>query len=102
MCSSVGQAAPQRHPLPYTCRRCRWDWAQLKARIAQHGLRNSLLVALMPTASTSKILGNVECFEPLISNVSTLRLPTGEIPLVNRYLVSDLVKLGRWNEVCVA
>ncbi len=76
----------------------RWDWAGLKARIARHGLRNSLLVAPMPTASTSQILGNNECFEPYTSNIYTRRVLSGEFVIVNKYLLRDLIELGLWND----
>ena len=75
----------------------RWDWASLKARIQQHGLRNSLLLAPMPTASTSQILGNNECFEPYTSNLYTRRVLAGEFTVVNQHLVRDLQELGLWN-----
>lgn len=74
------------------------DWAALKARIAKHGLRNSLLVALMPTASTSQILGNIEAFEAANSNLYMRRTLSGEFTLVNQYLVNDLKHLNLWNE----
>lgn len=76
----------------------RYDWDQLKADICKYGARNSLLVALMPTASTSQILGNNECFEPITSNIYTRRTLAGEFIVVNRYLMAELVKLGAWNE----
>eukprot|EP00667_Euglena_gracilis_P003240 EG_transcript_3250 len=76
----------------------RWNWPALRDRIRQWGLRNSLLVAPMPTHSTAKILGNAECFDPISSNVTVRRLPSGEVPIINRHLVQDLAKLGRWNE----
>eukprot|EP01122_Echinamoeba_exundans_P008160 TRINITY_DN2657_c0_g1_i3.p1 TRINITY_DN2657_c0_g1~~TRINITY_DN2657_c0_g1_i3.p1 ORF type:complete len:765 (+),score=222.51 TRINITY_DN2657_c0_g1_i3:221-2515(+) len=76
----------------------RWDWAALKAQIAQTGLRNSLLVAPMPTASTSQILGNNECFEPYTSNIYTRRVLAGEFTVLNKYLLRDLLKLGLWND----
>lgn len=76
----------------------RWDWEALKAKIAEHGLRNSLLLALMPTASTSQILGNNECFEPYTSNLYSRRVLSGEFIVVNKYLLRDLVRLGLWNE----
>ena len=76
----------------------RWDWDGLKARIMKDGLRNSLLVAPMPTASTSQILGNNECFEPFTSNIYLRRVLSGEFPVVNKYLVVDLIKRGLWNE----
>lgn len=74
------------------------DWAALKARIAEHGVRNSLLLAPMPTASTSQILGFNECFEPFTSNIYTRRTLSGEFIIINRYLLNDLMRLGMWNE----
>lgn len=74
------------------------DWNELKQRISQHGLRNSLLVAPMPTASTSQILGNNECFEPFTSNLYVRRVLSGEFVMVNKHLVRDLIELGLWNE----
>lgn len=74
------------------------DWEGLKTRIAQHGLRNSLLVAPMPTASTSQILGNNECFEPFTSNLYVRRVLSGEFVMVNKHLVRDLIEVGLWNE----
>jgi ribonucleoside-diphosphate reductase alpha chain len=76
----------------------RWDWEGLKREVATHGIRNSLLVALMPTASTSQILGNNECFEPYTQNIYTRRVLSGEFIVVNKYLLKDLVKLGLWND----
>jgi ribonucleoside-diphosphate reductase alpha chain len=76
----------------------RYDWAALKERIVKHGLRNSLLLAPMPTASTSQILGNTECFEPISSNIYTRRTMAGEFILVNRHLIADLQAAGLWNE----
>ena len=76
----------------------RYDWVTLKARIVKHGLRNSLLLAPMPTASTSQILGNTECFEPISSNIYTRRTMAGEFILVNRHLIEDLQAAGLWNE----
>ena len=76
----------------------RYDWTALKARIVKHGLRNSLLLAPMPTASTSQILGNTECFEPISSNIYTRRTLAGEFILVNRHLIADLQAAGLWNE----
>jgi ribonucleoside-diphosphate reductase alpha subunit len=76
----------------------RWDWAALKARVAQHGLRNSLLVAPMPTASTAQILGNNESFEPYTQNLYVRRVLAGEFVQVNRHLVTDLIDRGLWNE----
>ena len=76
----------------------RWDWKALKARIAAHGLRNSLLVAPMPTASTAQILGNTEAFEPFTSNIYVRRVLAGEFALVNKHLVRDLEAHGLWSE----
>jgi len=76
----------------------KWDWAGLKKRIRKYGLRNSLLVAPMPTASTSQILGNNECFEPYTSNIYTRRTLSGEFIVVNKHLLHDLIGLGLWNE----
>jgi ribonucleoside-diphosphate reductase alpha subunit len=76
----------------------RWDWAGLKKRIVKHGLRNSLLVAPMPTASTSQIMGNNECFEPYTSNIYTRRTLSGEFIIVNKHLLKDLIGLGLWND----
>lgn len=76
----------------------RWDWTELKAKIKQTGLRNSLLVAPMPTASTSQILGNNECFEPYTSNIYTRRVLAGEYIVVNKHLLHDLIDRGIWNE----
>jgi ribonucleoside-diphosphate reductase alpha subunit len=76
----------------------RWDWKDLKAKIAQHGLRNSLLVAPMPTASTAQILGNNESIEPFTSNIYSRRVLAGEFTIVNKYLLEDLTKLGLWND----
>ena len=76
----------------------RWDWAQLRTQIAEHGVRNSLLVAPMPTASTSQILGNNEAFEPYTSNIYTRRVLSGEFIVVNKHLLEDLVGLGLWND----
>ena len=75
----------------------RWDWSQLKAEVKKHGVRNSLLLAPMPTASTAQILGNNECFEPYTSNLYTRRVLSGEFIIVNRNLLKDLVKAGLWN-----
>src|SRR3990167_4691163 len=74
-----------------------WNWTMLKEEIKRYGLRNSLLVAPMPTASTSQILGNNECFEPFTSNIYSRRTLSGEFTMVNKYLVGDLIKLGLWN-----
>jgi len=76
----------------------RWDWKQLKAKVKQYGVRNSLLVAPMPTASTAQILGNNECFEPYTSNIYTRRTLSGEFIMVNRHLMTDLLSLGLWND----
>jgi ribonucleoside-diphosphate reductase alpha chain len=76
----------------------RWDWEGLRKEILQYGVRNSLLVAPMPTASTSQILGNNECFEPYTSNIYTRRVLSGEFIVVNKHLLKDLIKLGLWNE----
>ena len=75
-----------------------YNWDLLKDRIKQYGLRNSLLVAPMPTASTSQIFGYNECFEPLTSNIYTRRTLAGEFILTNKYLMNDLLKLELWNE----
>ncbi len=76
----------------------RWDWGKLRKDVEKHGVRNSLLVAPMPTASTSQILGNNECFEPYTSNIYTRRVLSGEFIVVNKHLLEDLVNLGMWNE----
>jgi ribonucleoside-diphosphate reductase alpha chain len=75
-----------------------WDWAKLRKQVMKHGVRNSLLVAPMPTASTSQILGNNECFEPYTSNIYTRRVLSGEFIVVNKHLLEDLVELGLWND----
>jgi len=76
----------------------RWDWTSLRKEVKKHGVRNSLLVAPMPTASTSQILGNNECFEPYTSNIYTRRVLSGEFIVVNKHLLEDLVNLGLWDE----
>jgi ribonucleoside-diphosphate reductase alpha chain len=76
----------------------RWDWNSLKEEIKQHGVRNSMLTALMPTASTAQILGNSECFEPIDSCIFKRRTLSGEYMVVNKYLVEDLTKLGLWSK----
>merc|ERR1711976_292627 len=76
----------------------RWDWTALKARIAKHGLRNSLMVAPMPTASTAQILGNNESFEPYTQNLYVRRVLSGEFVQVNRHLLRDLIQRGLWTE----
>ncbi|WP_323758493.1 ribonucleoside-diphosphate reductase subunit alpha [Roseivirga sp.] len=75
-----------------------WDWDNLKKEVKKHGVRNSLLVAPMPTASTSQILGNNECFEPYTSNIYTRRTLSGEFIIVNKHLMKDLIELGLWND----
>jgi ribonucleotide reductase alpha subunit len=76
----------------------RYDWSSLKESIVKYGLRNSLLVAPMPTASTSQILGFNECFEPFTSNLYSRRTLAGEFVVVNKYLMKELIQLGYWNE----
>lgn len=76
----------------------RYDWGQLKEKVKKFGMRNSLLVAPMPTASTSQILGNNECFEPYTSNIYTRRTLSGEFIVVNKHLMKDLIELGLWND----
>jgi len=76
----------------------RWKWGELRKQIKKHGVRNSLLVAPMPTASTSQILGNNECFEPYTSNIYTRRVLSGDFIVVNKHLLEDLVALGLWTE----
>jgi ribonucleoside-diphosphate reductase alpha chain len=76
----------------------RWEWDILREEIKKYGVRNSLLLAPMPTASTSQILGNNECFEPYTSNIYTRRVLSGEFVVVNKHLLKDLVKLGLWND----
>ena len=75
-----------------------WDWTKLKREVKKHGVRNSLLLAPMPTASTSQILGNNECFEPYTSNIYTRRVLSGEFIVVNKHLLKDLIKLKLWDE----
>ena len=76
----------------------RWDWTKLKQKVKKNGVRNSLLLAPMPTASTSQILGNNECFEPYTSNIYTRRVLSGEIIVVNKHLLKDLIKLNLWDD----
>lgn len=76
----------------------KWDWTALRKEVMKHGVRNSLLLAPMPTASTSQILGNNEAFEPYTSNLYTRRVLSGEFIIVNKHLLQDLVQLGIWNE----
>ena len=75
----------------------RWDWNKLRKNVVKHGVRNSLLVAPMPTASTSQILGNNEAFEPYTSNIYTRRVLSGEFIVVNKHLLEDLVELDLWD-----
>ncbi|GMM30281.1 hypothetical protein DAMA08_030260 [Martiniozyma asiatica (nom. inval.)] len=75
-----------------------WDWKTLKLKIREFGVHNSLLVALMPTASTSQIFGYTECFEPITSNIYSRRVLSGEHQVVNKYLIDDLVSLGLWSD----
>lgn len=76
----------------------RWDWTSLKQEVKKHGVRNSLLLAPMPTASTSQILGNNECFEPYTSNMYLRRVLSGEFTVVNKHLMKDLIELGLWDD----
>ncbi|MCH2229465.1 MAG: ribonucleoside-diphosphate reductase subunit alpha [Crocinitomicaceae bacterium] len=76
----------------------RWEWDLLKEEVKEHGVRNSLLLAPMPTASTAQILGNNECFEPYTSNIYTRRVLSGEFIIVNKHLLKDLVKEGLWTK----
>jgi len=76
----------------------RYDWFVLKQSIRKHGLRNSLLVAPMPTASTSQLLGFNECFEPFTSNLYVRRTVAGEFVMINKYLMRELIALGMWDE----
>ncbi len=75
-----------------------WDWEELRTKVMKNGVRNSLLLAPMPTASTSQILGNNECFEPYTSNIYSRRVLSGEFVVVNKHLLKDLVKIGMWND----
>lgn len=74
-----------------------WDWKSLRKSVIEHGVRNSLLTAFMPTASTGQILGNNECFEAITSNIYTRRVLSGEFVVINKHLIKDLVELGLWN-----
>lgn len=76
----------------------RWNWSALKEKVNKYGVRNSLLVAPMPTASTSQILGNNECFEPYTTNIYTRRTLSGEFVVVNKHLMKDLIRLGLWTD----
>ena len=78
--------------------RCMLDWGYLRNEVMKHGVRNSLLMALMPTASTSQIMGNNECIEPFTSNIYLRRVLAGEFIVVNKYLLRDLKNLGLWNK----
>ena len=75
----------------------RYDWKELMIEIQKYGVRNSLLVAPMPTASTAQILGNYECFEPIMSNIYTRRVLAGEYMVINDYLIEDLISLKLWD-----
>jgi ribonucleoside-diphosphate reductase subunit M1 len=75
-----------------------WDWEDLRAKVMEHGVRNSLLLAPMPTASTSQILGNNECFEPYTSNIYSRRVLAGEFTVVNKHLLKDLISRGLWTQ----
>lgn len=75
----------------------RWDWEALRYSVVKHGVRNSLTTALMPTASTGQILGNVECFEPITSNMGTRRVLSGEFITINKHLIKDLIEMGLWD-----
>jgi len=81
----------------YTATDLRFNWSSLKSDVQKYGVRNSLLVAPMPTASTAQILGNYECFEPIMSNIYTRRVLSGEYMVINDYLVQDLISLGKWS-----
>ena len=75
-----------------------FNWTQLRKEIKKYGIRNSLLVAPMPTASTSQILGNFECFEPILSNIYSRRVLAGEYTVINEYMVKDLLLMNLWND----
>jgi len=79
----------------------RWDWKSLKEEIKEFGIRNSLLLAPMPTASTSQILGNNEMHEPITSNIYVRRVLSGEFPVINQYLVKDLERIGLWDAIMI-
>jgi len=91
-----GGSAPSRRPAGV--RSGRWNWDDLRTNIQKHGVRNSLLIALMPTASTAQIMGNNDAFEPFTSNLYTRRVLSGEFIVVNKFLFDDLNKLNLWNE----
>jgi len=76
----------------------RYDWEALRQDVMKHGIRNSTLMAVMPTASTAQIMGNTECIEPITSNIYTRRTIAGDFVVVNKYLIDDLIKLGLWNK----
>src|SRR6056300_1253029 len=76
----------------------RWDWGKLRKDVVKHGVRNSLLLAPMPTASTAQIMGNNEAFEPFTSNIYTRRTLSGEYVIINKHLVRDLIALDLWDE----
>ena len=76
----------------------RYDWNKLKKDIIENGIRNSLLLAPMPTASTSQILGNNECFEPFTSNIYVRRTLAGEFVCINKFLLKELIELGLWTD----
>lgn len=98
--SPVSQGILQMDMWPGGVDKCtnRWDWTQLRADIAAHGVRNSLLVAPMPTASTAQIMGNNECFEPFTSNIYVRNVLAGEYTVINKHLVRALDALGLWND----
>lgn len=97
--ASRGQLQPDMWGVePITQKDATLDWAALRALVAQYGLRNSLLIAPMPTASTSQILGNTECFEPVLSNIFTRRTLSGEYIIINKHLMADLRRYGVWSE----
>jgi ribonucleoside-diphosphate reductase alpha chain len=75
-----------------------FDWETVRDHVAMYGMRNSLLTALMPTASTSHINGNIECFEPLTSNIYKRKVLSGEFIIINKYMVNDLQNMGLWND----
>ena len=75
-----------------------WDWNELKTNLSKYGCRNSLLTALMPTASTSQILGNNECFEPYTNNLYTRKTQAGEYYIINKQLINDLINCNIWNK----
>ena len=76
----------------------RWNWDELRSDVVKNGIRNSLLIALMPTASTASIFGNVESFEAITSNLYTRNVLSGVFTMINKHLISDLIELGLWND----